>query len=194
MAPELHELLQKWDSLDHKSRGELTGIILGKYGIDIFSGRAATKMLQLSNNLRHTNALCNLKTLSCSSTTKSSFLLAIEALIQERKAFFESAKIHLDKQGKHVRGHKNFIATNHPSVLTHPDPEALLRKYAGKGSPRGQLKPGKIGYKEVVQCEEIIGECVDVITKKSIPTNRMTIHYDKTGKAHIVPALPMQEP
>lgn len=77
-----------------------------------------------------------------------------------------------------------------PSHLTYPDPEALLKEYAGTGKAYGSYEPGETGFKEVIECDEIIGEWFDRNTKKYLPTKRATIHYDKNGNAFFVPSNP----
>jgi filamentous hemagglutinin len=118
--------------------------------------------------------------------------LAYEAS-EQRDRFFKNAKIHEDKQGKHIVGHRNYqLQTSsdlQPSILKHQDPEKLLREHAGKGSSNKSFKHGD-GYKEVVDFKEYIGECFDAEAKQYVPTTRGTIHYDKIGGAHIVPTRP----
>ena len=88
-------------------------------------------------------------------------------------------KVHDGKQGKHVPGHNNFQPGK--SELTHPNPQALLDKGAGKGVQHGN--------KEVVDFGEEIGIHVGKDGTRSA-TTRGTIHYDAKGGAHIVPAKP----
>ncbi len=118
--------------------------------------------------------------------------LAREASIQ-REQFFKAATIQADKQGKHVVGHRNYNPKLgeqlQPSVLKHSSPERLLQEHAGKGAPKVSFKQGQ-GYKEVVDFKEHIGEFFDLETKQFKSTTRGTIHYDKNGGAHIVPASP----
>jgi Bacterial toxin 50 len=107
---------------------------------------------------------------------------AKEAAELEAKQAVEDAEkpiIHEGKQGKHVPGHNNFQPGK--SELTHPDPQALLDKGAGTGV--------KHGNKEVVDFGENIGDHVAKDGTRS-PTTRGTIHYDKSGGAHIVPSKP----
>ena len=82
------------------------------------------------------------------------------------------------------------VDKNEPSILSYPDPEALLKEYAGTGKVYVSYDPGEIGFKEVLDCEEIIGEWFDKSSKQYIPTKRITINYDKEGKAFIVPSNP----
>lgn len=79
---------------------------------------------------------------------------------------------------------------NQTSHLTYPDPEALLKKYAGTGKTYGPDEPEDIGFMEVIECDEIIGEWFEKGTKKFFPTKRATIHYDREGNAFIIPSNP----
>jgi hypothetical protein len=79
---------------------------------------------------------------------------------------------------------------NHPSLLTYVDPDALLKEYAGTGKVYVPYSPGEIGFKEVIECNEIIGKWFDIGSKQYILTKRATIHYDKDGNAFIVPSNP----
>jgi filamentous hemagglutinin len=74
------------------------------------------------------------------------------------------------------------------SIWEHPDPEKLLRLFAGKGHPeRGSF--GTPGFKETVDFKERIGIWKSIDGKTMLPTTRGKIHYGKKG-AHIVPAKP----
>ncbi|MCC6749047.1 MAG: hypothetical protein IT371_15410, partial [Deltaproteobacteria bacterium] len=87
--------------------------------------------------------------------------------------------VHPGRQGKHTPGHNNFIPGR--SEFTHPDPQALLDKWAGKGV--------RHGAKEVVDFVEEIGTYVKQDGTR-VPTSRGRIHYDVKNRAHIVPAAP----
>lgn len=193
MVPELRQLLEQWDSLDSNARGEQAGYILGKYGLEVIIPGTAIKAIKKYQNLRRANALCTLESMSISVENKVVLeKLAQEAAVQ-RVQFFKTAKLNPDKQGKHLVGHRNYDPKLgdkfQPSILRHPDPEKLLKEHAGKGSPKVVFEHGQ-GYKEVVDFREYIGDFFDEKTNQFLSTTRGTIHYDKTGSAHIVPASP----
>lgn len=193
MVPELHDLLKTWDSLDWKTRGEKTGFVLGKYGIEIFG----VKAFKNYREMRQANAACNLEAL-CYPSTRAELIQAANKVELARQQFAQMVRILPDQQGKHIFGHKNHVQQVKngerigvkPSILTHSDPEVLLKKYAGTGMPRGQSNLGVSGFKETIVCDEIIGEWFHPDTKQYLPTRRATIHYDKDGGAHIVPSNP----
>ena len=89
--------------------------------------------------------------------------------------------LEVGRQAKHIPGHNNFIPDRSP--FTHPDPQGLLDKFAGKGEQAGKIPRGQPGFKERVDFGEVIG------TMKGKPTTKGLIHYSKKG-AHIVPANP----
>lgn len=88
-------------------------------------------------------------------------------------------KIHPGKQGKHLPGHNNFQPGK--GEWTHPDPQGLVDRFAGRGSRSGQ--------REWVDTGENVGNYVDP-SGNSSPTTRMTIHYGGDGTVHVVPAPP----
>jgi filamentous hemagglutinin len=98
----------------------------------------------------------------------------------------ERVMLHEGKQGKHIPGHNNYIPGK--SILTHPDPQALLDSHAGTGTPvRGTY--GQPGFVERVDFGQDIGLWVDQSTGVSAPTSIGRIHYSSNG-AHIVPTRP----
>ena len=75
------------------------------------------------------------------------------------------------------------------SLLTHPDPQALLDAYTGTGTGN-RLPKGQPGFTEFFDTRgEIIGIYRDEDSGIEMPTTRGRIHYSKHG-AHIVPAPP----
>lgn len=95
--------------------------------------------------------------------------------------------IHQGKQQKHIAGAKNYLEGR--SVLTHSDPQQLVNDHAGTGVPLNSTTPRMPGYKEVIDCNEIIGLCKNKEGLVLGETTRMTVHYSKEG-VHIVPAPP----
>ncbi len=193
MIPELRELLTNWNTLEWQSRGEKTGFILGKYGITVFGCYGSAKVAKRFQELRQANMLHSLQTMACCQATKAEVIASASAFGTARSQFFKNATISWDKQGKHIVGHRNYqdllIQKKQPSIFSHPDPERLLKEYAGTGAAVGELEYGA-GYKEIVNFKECIGEYYDLNTRVFSQTTRGKIHYDKNGGAHIVPAPP----
>ena len=55
MVTELKELVTNWDQLSQQQKGELTGFIIGKYGIDIFVAYGSTKCMETYGALKKAN-------------------------------------------------------------------------------------------------------------------------------------------
>jgi hypothetical protein len=96
--------------------------------------------------------------------------------------------VHDGQQGKHVPGHNNFLQGR--SRITHPNPQHLVSRFAGKGQPIRGI-PGQPGSRERVDFGVEIGVWVDERNvRPPVPTTNGVIHYGKDGTAHIVPARP----
>ncbi len=98
-----------------------------------------------------------------------------------------NSEIHQGKQDKHIEGSNNYNQQvqngKNPSILTE-DPNKLLREGVNKGYvPQGSTK-------RVVDYGKTIGKYYDEKSGKYYDTTRATIHFDKNGNAHIVPAKP----
>jgi len=97
-------------------------------------------------------------------------------------------KLMVDKQNKHIVGKHNF--KENASIFSHPDPEELLYRFAGTGRAVNKVTPGKAGYREIVDFQEIIGIWKEQAPSTlSLPTTKGSLHYCSEG-VHIVPARP----
>jgi hypothetical protein len=67
-------------------------------------------------------------------------------------------------RGKHIKGHRNYFPYKNKSIFTHENPQKLVDTYAGTGKKYGSNHPGKPGYKEDIDVQELIGYAVDEIT------------------------------
>ncbi|WP_150540079.1 polymorphic toxin type 50 domain-containing protein [Actinobacillus vicugnae] len=63
--------------------------------------------------------------------------------------------------------------------------------YAGSGRQIGKINVGLPGSKERVHFNKVIGDYIDPITEKRLPTTIGIIHYSKNGY-HVVPARPKE--
>jgi hypothetical protein len=91
--------------------------------------------------------------------------------------------VHGGKQGKHLKGHNNFIDGN--SELT-GDAQSLLDNFHG-GNVSSAEKVSDV--KTRVDFGETIGSYIDPETGEAVETTIGIIHNSKKG-AHIVPARP----
>lgn len=198
IAPELHDVIVHWENMDHTLKWEKLGHIFGKYSFEVLCGMGNRRLIEIFQRIRTKNALCNVKA-SITSVEKKIEATAAE-LAAKRKAYFESTKIQWDKQGKHIEGHNSW--KNLPekdrisySLLTHKDPERLLKQYAGKGTPYKERPspPWEVGYKEDVNFREVIGIWKSQDGTISKETTWGRIHHDTKGGSHIVPGMPKEE-
>ncbi|MCB1106784.1 MAG: tetratricopeptide repeat protein [Chlamydiia bacterium] len=189
LVPELKELIEKWEEIDLRKRGFIAGHLIGKYGVDIFAGAGALKAMKAYRNLKRANNLLTYEALSISKRNKQIIRLEAARRSQHRAQILkhQNLKIMSDKQGKHIRGHKNFDSTK--SELTYPNPQELVDKYAGTGQKVNKFHPGEAGYKERVDFERIIGIYTDDQGTVFQETTKGMIIYSKDG-THIVPTRP----
>ncbi|MDX2085763.1 MAG: polymorphic toxin type 50 domain-containing protein [Candidatus Melainabacteria bacterium] len=94
-----------------------------------------------------------------------------------------------DKQGKHQLGHNGYKQAGTKSILTHPNPEYLLKNYAGTGIQMGSIPRGMPNFRERVNFGTVIGEYRDESGNHKAKTIWGIIHYDGKGLAHIIPDL-----
>lgn len=93
--------------------------------------------------------------------------------------------VHEGKQGKHIKGHNNFIEGRSYLTVDEKEVQELVNKYAGTGEIRRDTNK-KWKHTEVVNSENFVGYTVDQFTGEETKTTAFTIHYSKTG-THIVP-------
>jgi filamentous hemagglutinin len=76
------------------------------------------------------------------------------------------------------------------SILTDPDPQALLGLAAGTGDPVNDVPVGRPGSKARVKFGKVIGQYIDPVTGIARPTTKGVIVYDRKDGAHSIPATP----
>lgn len=94
-------------------------------------------------------------------------------------------KIHSDKQGKHMPGHKNYQPGKSRLTISLSEAQRLINEYSGTGTP---VSPNK----ERVDFGRVIGKFVDPRTGDSWDTAVGIIHYSQNG-VHVVPAMPRRK-
>lgn len=92
------------------------------------------------------------------------------------------------KQGKHIKGHNNYIPGRSYLTITEKEAQELVNRYAGTGYFQRDKKDAW-KHKEIIEADKPIGMNVDPETGEEIKTNRFVIHYSKNG-VHIVPTRP----
>ena len=94
-------------------------------------------------------------------------------------------KINSGRQGKHIKGHQNFIKGRSYLTITEEQAQELVNRYAGTGQII-RNRAGGFEHKERVILKDDIAVYVDLEGNET-PTNAFTIHYSNKG-THIVPA------
>jgi len=57
ISTELKDLVTNWDHLTQKERGEISGYLIGKYGVDIFFMAGSAKMMKAYQDLKRANSV-----------------------------------------------------------------------------------------------------------------------------------------
>ncbi len=193
LVPELKELIQNYDTLNDHERGTLIGQVIGKYGMDILLAKEATVLVRAYAELKRANRVMTLKALANPETTQVITAEATKCWTSREQVLKNgNLKIHADRQGKHIEGHRNYHnllkEDQKPSIFIHSDPERLIRDYAGTGIKDANTLPGMPGYREIVDFGEFIGYHVNRHTGEKTATTLGKIHYAKDG-VHIVPYI-----
>ncbi len=188
LVPELKELINDWDNLTDEKKGDLTGHVIGKYGIDILMTCGSIKAIKVFRDLKEANAILTLEKTTKSSKNAKVILEEAFRKYSQREIVLKNAnlKIQWDKQRKHIWGQKNYKEGN--SLFMHSNPQKLVNDFAGKGMKVGNEIPGLPGFKEIVNFEEFVGYDVSLDGTKTA-TTWGKIHYAKDG-THIVPTKP----
>lgn len=186
-AIEMQMLYNKFAEYGDAEKGALFGYCIGKYGLDIVATTAAVKGISYLKKIKDANRVCTMESMLLSQSNKENLTALAANQFERRQSFFNSVRLHVDKQNKHVTTAHNYIQGK--SILTHPDPESLLKKFAGKGTPIQNRKIGNPDYREKVDFGEFIGYHIDKNTGIQTPTNFGEIRYSSDGGAHIVPCL-----
>lgn len=108
------------------------------------------------------------------------------ALRQKIKTGQISTDIETGKQGKHIKGHNNYIPGRSYLTVSESEIRDLVNKYAGTGRMRRD-SADRWAHKEAAVADKIIGVVVDPVTGKETETRKFIIHYSKKG-VHIVPS------
>ncbi len=191
VVPELKELTLHWDELDAPKRANQISYIIGKYGIEIFASAGTTKAVKVFQDLKRANNLLTFEAMALSKRNKAHIAAEAVKRAEARKRILKSSnlKIQMDKQGKHIVGHKNYVAMDNKSIFEHSDPQRLVNDFAGTGRKATNIAPGMPGYIELVNFNEFIGYSIDKTTGQKIGTTWGKIHYAKDG-VHVVPTAP----
>ncbi|NGX45816.1 MAG: hypothetical protein K940chlam2_00996 [Chlamydiae bacterium] len=189
LVPELQGLIEGWDEFENEKRGELTGFIVAKYGVEIFAGAGVVKGMKAYRNLKRANNLMTFEAMAISESNRTLIKAEAARKAQTRKEILRGANLEIkaSQHNKHILGHKQYLPDR--SVITHTDLQKLANTHAGKGLRTTSHTPGSCGYVEIVNFGEVIGYDIDLATKEKTWTTWGKIHYAKDG-IHIVPTKP----
>ena len=92
--------------------------------------------------------------------------------------------INSEKQARHMLNSDGYIKGRSYFTISEDKLQDIVKKYHGKG----ELHISKTGQmKETIELDEDIAVNIDNETGIQEPTNRITIHYSKSG-VHVVPS------
>lgn len=109
----------------------------------------------------------------------------IEEIRSKIKSGEQPLTIEEGKQGKHIKGHNNYIEGRSYLTISLEEAQELVNKYAGTGEIRLKQN-GEWDNKEIIKVDNDIGVNINNKTNESSLTNKFKIHYSKKG-VHIVP-------
>lgn len=184
---EVKTLYLQFDSLNDSEKGLSIGYCLGKYGTDAFAGGALLKGIKTLNKIKTANRIANLEALATSQESEKIIKATALKHAAEREAYFGNVTLEVDKQNKHIPGKHNYESNKGPIIA--PNPEEILKKFAGKGFPANSFEYTLPGFKEAVDCGEIVGIWKSLDGTLALPTSKVIIHYSKKG-AHMTPVHP----
>ncbi|MGN7167948.1 phage minor capsid protein [Paenibacillus cellulositrophicus] len=93
--------------------------------------------------------------------------------------------LHMGHQGKHIKGHNNYIEGKSYLTISTEEAQELVNRYAGTGEIR-LTQRGEWNNKEIIVTNERFGVYIDQDTGEELVPDGFTIHYGKKG-VHIVP-------
>ncbi len=106
IVPELKELIQNNNKLSDFRKGELVGLAIGKYGVDIFLAKYGTTAIKAYRELKQANQLMTLEALATPQKTQT-ILSEANKRWAHREQVLKNATLNIqwDKLGKHMEGH-----------------------------------------------------------------------------------------
>jgi hypothetical protein len=159
-------------------KGYLTGTIIGENGTKLFTAFGISKGMDEANKSLALEKMLDKGKKAMLPEEAAKSVKNSEQILKKT-----NLTIQWDRQGKHIKGHKNFDRNTPRSILTHKEPQRLVNEFAGTGRKKGS--------KEVVNFKDEIGYIIDQDTGNITFTTCGKIHYAKDG-THIVPTKPKE--
>jgi hypothetical protein len=204
-VPELKEYLLQWHRIDEKVKGHALGVVLGRYGVDLFAYAGVHRLTQLCRELKKALAHFILENAFQDSSLRDNSLQE-EILTQSQKHrearedFLQSHKVNWEKQLPWIpelTQAKNSSLWEEKGYLTLSKEtlEKLLKNKAGSGQPVHR-RLGDRGYVERVYFGQKIGVWIENKSPKTgkKPLRQRTafgiLHYNEKGEYYLLPAPP----
>jgi len=160
----------------------------------IIGAGASMKGIKLYREYKRANAAV---TIQCCAQSQAKRARVIEEATKRsgaRASLFKDGKVEIqwDKQNKHIPGSHNFEPGKSKITISGEELTNDIQLLVGKGERTGDVLQGAAGYRERVDFGKIIGECIykEGAVTKTAQTSKGIIHYDSTGKIHVVPCRP----
>lgn len=99
--------------------------------------------------------------------------------------------VNADKQGRHDKSSKLYREGKSYMTISMDEIQGIVNKYAGTGYIP-MVEGGDWKNKESITLPREVGIIITGKSRKELPTNRITIHYSKTG-VHVVPSMPVSK-
>ncbi len=144
-----------------------------------------SKILGKKNMPKNLDEFQNLKYNDIEGWDKLKLNYSDEKLRIKLKGNETSKTIALGSQGKHIKGHNNYIKGRSYLTISEEEAQELVNKYAGTGEILRTAK-GEWRHQEKIKSNKIVGVDVNDITGEETSTTWFKIHYSKKG-THIVP-------
>ena len=111
--------------------------------------------------------------------------LSDEEILQKIRQNKILRTINVGKQGKHIKGHNNYIAGRSYLMVSTEKAQELVNRYSGTGN-LVRTKNGHWRKQEIIISDTDVGYVVDDLTGTEKLTKAFKIHYSQNG-VHIVP-------
>ena len=163
IAPEVHQLVKEWDTLDSDTRGELAGYAFGKHGSDIFIPGALAKAI--SKGVKGAQELSAIykglqtaeKTLLLESVTGLEGAKIAEVIQTSQRTIILGEELgftpHQMGQLKQAGNLESAVTNTFESFSKNP---AMLESFAFFKKAEAFLEPYSKGFLPEMQCRELI--------------------------------------
>ncbi len=131
ISSELKELVTNWDHLTQKERGEISGYLIGKYGVDIFFMAGSAKMMKTYQDLKRANNVLTFEMMLLEESRVASLKNRYKA-VEKYKKDKEYIKKYFGKNSYSEQEIRDNLKTMGYQIPKKPDgiPDNFITKYA----------------------------------------------------------------